>query len=59
MEGSLFDYVLLSREDILSDEKKLSKMEDEMNTLSGEELSRHIEEYQTLSHLFELKGGPS
>ena len=34
-------------------------MEDEMKKLSGEELSRHIEEYQTLSHLFELKGGPS
>lgn len=59
MEGSLFDYVLQSRPDILSDEKKLSRMEDEMKSLSGDLLSRHIEEYQTLSHLFELKGGPS
>ena len=59
MEGSLFDYVLDSRPDILSDEKKLSLMEDEMKNLSGDLLSRHIEEYQTLSHLFEIKGGPS
>ena len=59
MEGSLFDYVFGSRPDIISDEKKLSSMEDEMKKLSGDELSRHIEEYQTLSHLFELKGGPS
>ena len=59
MEGSLFDYVFGSRPDIISDENKLSCMEDEMKKLSGEELSRHIEEYQTLSHLFELKGGPS
>ena len=59
MEGSLFDYVFGSRPDIISDEKKLALMEDEMKKLSGEELSRHIEDYQTLSHLFELKGGPS
>ena len=59
MEGSLYDFVLHAREDILEDEKKMASMEDAMKTASGDELNRLLEDYQSFSHIFEMKGGTS
>ena len=59
MEGSLYDFVLHAREDILEDEKKMASMEDAMKTASGDELNRLLEDYQSFSHIFEMKGGIS
>ncbi len=57
MEGTLYDFVLHAREDILDDEKKLAAMEEEMKTAEGADLNRLIDAYQSFSHIFDMKGG--
>ena len=56
-DNSIYDEVLSTRQDILSMEASIRRMEEDMNNLSGNELDTHIEQYTLLTHDFDLAGG--
>ena len=55
--ATIYDYALSARGDLLEMEARLRRFEGMMTELSGEELNRLMEQYHTLNHTFELKGG--
>ena len=57
--NSIYDELLLSRKNLVEMEENLRAMERQMSELTGTELNRLIENYQKLSHKFEIDGGLS
>lgn len=57
--NTIFDELLLSRKNLVEMEENLRAMERQMSELTGTELNRLIENYQKLSHQFEIAGGLS
>ncbi|MDY3990513.1 MAG: ABC-F type ribosomal protection protein [Lachnospiraceae bacterium] len=57
--GTIYEYVYHAREDILDMEEKLRKMESDMKTVSGDDLTKLMDSYQKLSHEYMLEGGDS
>ena len=55
--SNILDTVLAAREDLLSMEKKLSEMEQQMSTIDHSELEAFMENYHKLQHQFDLQGG--
>ncbi|SDH42208.1 ATP-binding cassette, subfamily F, member 3 [Pseudobutyrivibrio sp. 49] len=55
--SNILDTVLGAREDLLSMEKRLTEMEQQMSQLSHEEMEAFMEDYHKLQHQFDLKGG--
>ena len=56
-DNSIYDEVLSTRQDILSMEASIRRMEEDMNNLSGNELDTLMEQYTRLTHDFDLAGG--
>ena len=56
-DNSIYDEVLSTRQDILSMEASIRRMEEDMNNLSGNELDTLMEQYTRLTHDFDLSGG--
>ena len=56
-DNSIYDEVLSTRQDILSMEASIRRMEEDMNNLSGHELDTLMEQYTRLTHDFDLAGG--
>lgn len=56
-QRTIYEEVLVAREEVLSMEAKLREMEAHMNQLSGAELDALLDSYHRLSHEFELLGG--
>lgn len=56
-QRTIYEEVLVAREDVFAMEAKLREMEARMNQLSGAELDTLLESYHRLSHEFELLGG--
>ncbi|MBE5905341.1 MAG: ABC-F family ATP-binding cassette domain-containing protein [Lachnospiraceae bacterium] len=54
---SIYEAVLEARSDLLSMEKRLRQMEEQMATISQEELSDFMEQYHRLQDEFEEQGG--
>lgn len=54
---SIYDELLSVQEKFVSMEEKLHQLELKMNTVTGDELNRTIEEYTALSERFEQNGG--
>lgn len=59
LEGTIFDYVLHAREDILAMEKELHEMEEKMSIVSHDEIPALMEKYESTSHIFDSMGGNS
>lgn len=59
LDGTIFDYVLHAREDILSMEKELHDMEKKMSEVSHDEIPALMEKYESTSHIFDSMGGNS
>lgn len=59
LDGTIFDYVLHAREDVLTMEKELHDLEEKMSLVSHEEISKLMEEYENTSHIFDSMGGNS
>lgn len=57
--ATIYDYALAARADLLDMEARLRYFEGMMTELSGEDLNRLMEQYHSLNHTFELKGGYS
>jgi len=55
--SNILDTVLSAREDLLSMEKKLSEMEQQMNSLNHSEMDAFMENYHKLQHQFDINGG--
>ncbi|MCR4693863.1 MAG: ABC-F family ATP-binding cassette domain-containing protein [Pseudobutyrivibrio sp.] len=55
--STILDTVLSAREDLLRQEKNLSKMEMEMANISHEDMAAFMDEYNKLQHKFDLEGG--
>lgn len=55
--SNILDTVLSAREDLLSMEKRLADMEQQMTNISHEELDSFMENYHKLQHQFDLSGG--
>lgn len=51
--------LLAMKADIITMEKKIRSMEEQMHVLEGEELEKLLEDYNRLNHQFELEGGYS
>ena len=56
-DNSIYDEVLSTRQDVLSMEASIRRMEEDMNNLSGNELDTLMEQYTRLTHDFDLAGG--
>lgn len=56
-DNNIYDEVLSTRQDILSMEASIRRMEEDMNNLSGNELDTLMEQYTRLTHDFDLAGG--
>lgn len=56
-DNSIYDEVLSTRQDILSMEASIRRMEEDMNNLSGNELDTLMEQYTRLTHDFDLAEG--
>ncbi len=54
---TIYNEVYHVRQDLLDLEQKLRQMEEDMNQLSGEQLTRLLADYETLSSQFDLDGG--
>ncbi|MCR5000024.1 MAG: ABC-F family ATP-binding cassette domain-containing protein [Lachnospiraceae bacterium] len=57
--ATIYDYALSARADLLEMEERLRELEGKMHTETGYALERVMEQYHTLNHTFELKGGYS
>ena len=57
--ATIYDYALAARSDLLEMEERLRKLEAQMSHTSGDDLERLMEQYHSLNHTFELKGGYS
>lgn len=57
--GTIYEYVYHAREDILAMEESLRKMESDMKTVSGDELTKLMDSYQKQSHAYMLMDGDS
>lgn len=55
--SNILDTVLGAREDLLSMEKRLAEMEQQMSNISHDEMESFMESYHKLQHQFDLKGG--
>ncbi len=55
--SNILDTVLGAREDLLSMEKRLSDMEQQMSSIPSAEMESFMETYHKLQHQFDLKGG--
>ncbi|MDC7278318.1 ABC-F family ATP-binding cassette domain-containing protein [Butyrivibrio fibrisolvens] len=55
--SNILDTVLGAREDLLSMEKRLAEMEQQMSDISHDEMESFMEGYHKLQHQFDLKGG--
>lgn len=55
--SNILDTVLGAREDLLSMEKRLAEMEQQMSNISHDEMESFMEGYHKLQHQFDLKGG--
>lgn len=59
LDGTIFDYVLHAREDILSMEKELHDMEKNMSEVAHDEIPDLMEKYESTLHIFDSMGGNS
>ncbi|MQN00702.1 MAG: ABC transporter ATP-binding protein [Lachnospiraceae bacterium] len=57
--GTIWDYVYHAREDIIEMDQNLHRMESDMKTVSGDDLTKLMDSYQKLSHQFMLADGES
>ncbi|MCI8326397.1 MAG: ABC-F type ribosomal protection protein [Lachnospiraceae bacterium] len=58
-ERSIEQELLSVKNDVITLEKRLRSMEEEMHTLEGDALEKLLENYNRLNHQFELEGGYS
>ncbi|MBR3646608.1 MAG: ABC-F type ribosomal protection protein [Lachnospiraceae bacterium] len=56
-ESTIYDELLKVKSNLVEMEKRLRKMEDDMNHLTGDELEKLMNNYTRLSHDFDLQGG--
>lgn len=57
--NTIYDELLEARRDLIDMEEKLRSMENDMATVSGDALDKLMDNYQKLSHTFEIEGGLS
>ncbi|SHJ31037.1 ABC-F family ATP-binding cassette domain-containing protein [Pseudobutyrivibrio xylanivorans] len=55
--SNILDTVLSAREDLLSMERHLAEMEQQMSEIAHSEMEAFMENYHKLQHQFDLKGG--
>ncbi|MDD6037959.1 MAG: ABC-F family ATP-binding cassette domain-containing protein [bacterium] len=56
-EHSIYEEVLLAKEDIIAMEASIREYEEQMKLCAGEELNALMEKYHSLLHIFEEQGG--
>jgi len=57
--NTIYEELLLAREDLLNMESHLRALEEKMATVQGEELEQVMDSYHKLCHTFEVEGGLS
>lgn len=55
--NTVYEELLEVKKDLIAEEEAIREMENEMNTLSEDELSKHMEKYHSRLHSFDLNGG--
>ena len=56
-DQTIYDTLLEVKKDLVAQEEKLRRLEQQMSSLSGDELSRCMEQYSRISHDFQNSGG--
>ena len=54
---TIYEELLTTKQHIIDMERRIRNMEQEMNTVTGDELNRLMETYTRLTHQFELENG--
>ncbi len=55
--SNILDTVLGAREDLISMEKRLTEMENQMSSIDTEKMASFMDDYHKLQHQFDLQGG--